>query len=166
MSTGFNPSPACEPPLPGGCNDAAQAEPVAARLLLGCVLPSLAAAHRAEKRARERPPDVSPLRDRSTFSSDVEFKQYMTQRRKAKERFREFNRLPRNRTGRDQSKRSRPAREREQLKRSERRDAAEEAKLEAACYQRQIQMGVSVPVGRKKAPPLVEYVGAVVGACK
>ena len=84
--------------------------------------------------------------------------EYMTQRRKAKESVREFSRPERSRKGRDQSNRSRPARERTQAELRERRNAAwhrrndaESAHSDAACRRRQIQMG-EVPVGLKRCP--------------
>ena len=110
------------------------------------VVPSLLASHRKQQRAE--PPSVSPLRGRSCFRSDEEYRDYKRTRRKALERVREFNRPVRNRKGRD-----RPARRLEQYERAARRDQAENARLEFAFLQRQINAGIEVPVGRKKAPP-------------
>ena len=110
------------------------------------VVPSLLAVHRKQQRAM--PPSVSPLRSRSCFSSDEEYRDYKRLRRQALERVREFKRPVRNRKGRD-----RPARRLEQYEREACRDQAENARLDFAFRQRQINMGVEVPVGRKKAPP-------------
>ena len=71
---------------------------------------------RQRKRAREPPPDAGPRRCRSIFSTIHEYQQYMVERRRQKERLREFHRLPRQRQ-RDQSMRSRPSRERQQAER-------------------------------------------------
>ena len=74
------------------------------------ISPSLVAIYRAQqRRPRQPPPAVSPLRDRSAFASDDEYALYQIRRRKAMERVREFQRPPRSRTGRDQSARARPA---------------------------------------------------------
>ena len=61
----------------------------------------------------EPPREVSPLRDRRSFETDDEYKQYLAQRRKQQESLRDRQR--------DRRKRSRPKREREQ---AERREAA------------------------------------------
>ena len=84
-----------------------------------------------QKRQREPPPAV-PLHcaDRAAFDSDDEYQQYIRQRRKAKERLREYSRPVRKRTGRP-----RPAREREKEQR------------------RAIAMSVAVTVGWKSCPP-------------
>ena len=94
----------------------------------------LVESHRQVKRAREPPPDVSPQpRERNYFSTDKAFKQYKMDRRKRKERVREFHRptRTRDRSGRDQSGRSRPSRVRKQAKRREEAAAAEAAAAEA-----------------------------------
>ena len=102
-------------------------EPPVAGLVVG---------HRQRKRARESPPDVSPQpRERRTFSTDEAFKQYKIDRRKRKERLREFHRVRewRDRSGRDQSDRSRPSRVRKQAKRRDEAAAAEAAAVDAAA---------------------------------
>ena len=63
--------------------------------------------------AWQPPRKVSPLRDRCSFETDDEYKQYLAQRRKQQEALRDRQR--------DRTKRSRPKREREQ---AERREAA------------------------------------------
>ena len=113
------------------------------------IFPSLLARHR--KRQRTAPPDVSPLRDRSTFRSDDEFREYKQMRRKALERVREFKRPSRSRRGR-----ARPARYLEQWERAARREAEEEQ-----AHQRQIEFDVEVPVGRKKDPMRVCQMGSL-----
>ena len=119
-----------------------------------CVQPSLLAIYRA--RLRAPPPAVPEKRERSDFDCDVDYKQYVSDRRRAKEREREFNRPKRDRsnrdqTGRDQRGRTRPARVREQRELLQRRCDELEAKETA----RMVRMGIIVPVGRKKAPRVV-----------
>jgi len=112
-------------------------------------LPSLV----ADYRERTRPPDVPPKRSRSEFDSDDLHKQYMQKRRKAQERLREYGRPLRNRKGREQSGRkqsgrARPARKRQQHESFVRRVT----QCRAQEQQRQLRMGIVVPVGLKEAP--------------
>ena len=100
----------------------------------GAFLPSLVAVCRSQKEPRHRPPDVSPLRDPSAFGNEDEYNRYVKERRKAKERLREFRRPPRDRKGRHQRGRAHPSRERE--------------------TERRLQMTIAVPVGQKQAPPM------------
>ena len=76
----------------------------------GAFLPSLVAVCRSQKEPRHRPPDVSPLRDPSAFGNEDEHNRYVKERRKAKERLREFRRPPRDRKGRHQRGRAHPSR--------------------------------------------------------
>ena len=76
------------------------------------------------KRHCEPPRKVSPLRDRCSFETDDEYKQYLAQRRKQQEALRDRQR--------DRTKRSRPKREREQAERREAAAAQTAAKATAA----------------------------------
>ena len=76
------------------------------------------------KRHCEPPREVSPLRDRRSFETDDEYKQYLAQRRKQQETLRDRQR--------DRRKRSRPKREREQAERREAAAAQTAAKAAAA----------------------------------
>ena len=67
---------------------------------------------------------VSPLRDRRSFETSDEYKQYLAQRRKQQETLRDRQR--------DRRKRSRPKREREQAERREAAAAQTAAKAAAA----------------------------------
>ena len=67
---------------------------------------------------------MSPLRDRRSFETSDEYKQYLAQRRKQQETLRDRQR--------DRSKRSRPKREREQAERREAAAAQTAAKATAA----------------------------------
>ena len=76
------------------------------------------------KRHCEPPRKVSPLRDRCSFETDDEYKQYLAQRRKQQEALRDRQR--------DRTKRSSPKREREQAERREAAAAQTAAKATAA----------------------------------
>ena len=121
----------------------------------GQAQPSLLAVYRARQRAP--PPVVPEKRKRSDFDSDMAYKQHTADRRRARERVREFNRPKRDRSGRDQSGRdqsgrARHARVREQ--REKRRQKLERwaDEQEARESARMVRMGIVVPVGSKKAP--------------
>ena len=123
----------------------------------GHVQPSLLAVYRARQRAP--PPAVPEKRKRSDFDSDAAYKQHTSDRRRAQERVREFKRPKRDRSerdqsGRDQSGRARHARVREQCEHWQKKLERREIEEEARDVRRMWRMGISVPVGQKKAPRL------------
>ena len=93
------------------------------------VRPSLAAQARQQRTA---PPSVPPHLERSEFDSDEAYAVYVKDRRKAKERLREFNRPPRLRRGASE---------------------ALKAAIEVLrTRERRIMFGCNVETGRKQAP--------------
>ena len=104
-------------------------------------LPSLV----AQARERTAPPPVPPLLDRSQFDSDEAHSEYMRTRRKAQERLREFNRLPRYRTSRVRLKPTAPTEATKRLA-----NAAEMLRER----ERRIHFGCDVETGRKNRAPM------------
>ena len=110
------------------------------------MLPSLAAL----ARQRTEPPPVPPLLARSEFSTDEEHKTYMATRRKAQERWREFNRPAR--TGR--------VRRAGVAQPTAASQALSNAVEELRKRERRVLFGMSVETGRKKAPSMNGAVAA------
>ena len=115
-------------------------------------LPSLV----AQARERTAPPPVPPLLDRSQFDSDEAHSEYMRTRRKAQERLREFNRLPRYRTSRVRLKPTAPTEATKRLA-----NAAEMLRER----ERIIHFGCDVETGRKNRAPMSVWQPPPRGKC-